>query len=110
MITATFERHGVLIAGHAETAELGHDLVCAAVSGIVGTYVNGLLLYNDEFTVQESEAGTSVTFKYLDELIIRFTAATIIGLKQIEKQHPEAIEVSLSNEYRRHIERYDLNE
>ena len=45
MITATFERHGVLITGHAETAELGHDLVCAAVSGIVTTYVNGLLLY-----------------------------------------------------------------
>ena len=110
MIIATFERHGVLITGHAETAELGHDLVCAAVSGIVTTYVNGLLLFTEDFHAQDTEAGTHVTFKYLDELIIRYTAATIIGLKQIEKQHPEAIEVSLSNEYRRVLERFDFNE
>ena len=108
MITATFERHGVLIAGHAETAELGEDIVCAAVSGIVGTYVNGLSLYTAHYTVTDAEAGTAVTFKYFDELIARFTVATILGLKQIEKEHPNAIEVSVSHDYRYLIERYDI--
>ena len=48
MIEVSYHRkyNGITVIGHAKTGEIGHDLVCAAVSGLVLTMaanVNGLV-------------------------------------------------------------------
>ena len=91
------------ISGHANTAEYGEDLVCAAVSGIVQAALYGLLEYltmemkctNQEGLV-EVELLAEPTLE--TEAILR---SMLLGLKGIELECPKALKIDKIKNIRR---------
>ena len=91
------------ISGHANTAEHGEDLVCAAVSGIVQAALYGLMEYlkiemkctNQEGLV-EVELLTEPTLE--TEAILR---SMLLGLKGIELECPKALKIDKIKNIRR---------
>ncbi len=71
--------------GHADYAEAGQDIVCAAVSALVITTVNSLERFTDDrFEVQEDDGFVSIRFR--DELSERgmlLMDSLLLGLTEI---------------------------
>ena len=94
MIKVNYNDKIIKISGHAGFDEYGKDIVCASVSSIVYTTINGILNINEE------------TIKFSDgkELIIEIVSADSVTtklinsmldlLKDLEKQYPKNIKIS----------------
>ena len=83
----------VLITGHANYADYGKDIVCAAVSSIAITTCNAIISLEDSILVKE-ESGklnikilndTDINQKLLDNMIVMF--------KELQSQYPKNIEI-----------------
>ena len=83
----------VIITGHANYADYGKDIVCAAVSSIALTTCNGIISLEDSILVKE-ESGkldikilndTDINQKLLDNMIVMF--------KELTNQYPKNIEI-----------------
>ena len=102
MIKVTFFRKGGLIEafkieGHAETAEYGEDLVCAAVSGISQSVLLGLQVHlQKEMDWSIDEKDGRMKMKLLSEIDQETEAvlqAMLLGLREISREHPKAIQI-----------------
>lgn len=89
----------VTVSGHAGHAPKGEDLICAAVSALVQTFLFSLqrLLHVDVAT-DVSEGFLSLTLPPdLDELVSRdvtlLTDSMLVGLDEIDKSYPGFLEV-----------------
>ena len=103
MITVTYyrNRHWLEVEGHAETAEAGHDLVCAAVTILVRTLAANVLELSaeerryvryPEVSMEEGKARVSCKpvhrFTNMVELIFD---SVIRGFVLLSEQYPEAV-------------------
>ena len=48
MIKVEFRKDNIIVSGHANYKEYGNDIVCASVSSIIYTTINGILNINKE--------------------------------------------------------------
>lgn len=86
---------GFQLSGHADMAEWGHDIVCAAVSSITLTAALGLRdvlekpgtydAENGKMRVDIGESG--------DEMSDAIIETMLRGLKEIKAQYPERIQI-----------------
>ena len=89
------EFESLSIKGHANSGPLGHDLVCAAVSGVVLGGINAL---EGEFSLkQDSKSGSielakSQDISEHDKVVIETIIAQI---KSIARDNPKNIDVSV---------------
>ena len=84
----------ITILGHAMYDDYGKDIVCAAVSSIVTTTVNGILALNkNSLSYMISKKGLSINVKNTDETTQILIGNMVSLLKELEVNYPENIEV-----------------
>ena len=84
----------ITILGHAMYDDYGKDIVCAAVSSIVITTVNGILALNkNSLSYMISKKGLSIDVKNTDETTQILIGNMVSLLKELEVNYPENIEV-----------------
>lgn len=100
MIEVIVERKEGLICafslkGHAETANHGEDLVCAAVSGIVQTSFLGLTehLKKEVYWKQQSGHFEVCIKSKLTSETEAILMTMLLGLREISKEYPQAISI-----------------
>jgi len=80
--------------GHAEFAEFGKDIVCAGVSSILTTTVNGILrLHPNAITYNQNQDKFSVIKKEKDKTTNVLLENMIDLLKELEQNYPKNIKV-----------------
>lgn len=80
------------ISGHANFANLGNDIVCAAVSSIVTTTINGILRI-DFNSIEYNQKGANIVIKRLNKNADLLLDNMLDLLKQIEKEYPKNITI-----------------
>ena len=103
MIQITFEQNnagqitGFLLEGHAEYADPGEDIVCAAVSALVINCINSIEALTDASCRQESdEENGRIRFQLSDEpsggtqLLLQ---SLLLGLQSLEEQYDDYLDL-----------------
>ena len=68
MVTVTITENGLTIDGHAGYAEIGKDIVCAAVSSLTQGLIHSLkALTDDEISYRVVSGHAEITYKDLSE-------------------------------------------
>ena len=84
----------ITVLGHAMYDDYGKDIVCAAVSSITTTTVNGILALNkNSLSYMISKKGLSIDVKNTDETTQILIGNMVSLLKELEVNYPENIEV-----------------
>ena len=84
----------ITVLGHAMYDDYGKDIVCAAVSSITTTTVNGILALNkNSLSYMVSKKGLSIDIKNTDEKTQILIGNMVSLLKELEVNYPENIEV-----------------
>ena len=84
----------IFIKGHAEYAEYGKDIVCAAVSSIVATSINACLtLSSDSIKYTEKEGLVEINVLKEDEATIKLINNMINMLIELAKQYKKNITI-----------------
>ena len=83
------------ISGHANYGEAGEDIVCASVSSIMYTTVNGILNI-DETAIEFIDSGDVVRIDILknDDVVLKLISNMIELLKELQRQYPTRIKFS----------------
>lgn len=83
----------IRVRGHANTAEYGHDLVCAAVSAVTIGALNALE-QEDSYDISIEDGDVEVIAKgHIDEHDMTVIETFIIQLKTIEESNHGALEI-----------------
>ncbi len=80
----------VTLKGHALYETLGKDIVCAAVSSIVITTVNGILSI-DEDIIKVDEKGFVITVLKDDKIVNKLLINMVNLLKELSEEYPDNI-------------------
>lgn len=84
----------VSIKGHAGYDEYGKDIVCASVSSIVITTINGLLrIDEDSIDYQESDGLVNITVLKHNDVIDKLITNMIEILFELKKQYSKNIKI-----------------
>lgn len=84
----------IKIYGHANFDTLGKDIVCASVSSIIYTTVNGLLNINQK-SIKFSDNDEYMKIEILsnDDITLKLITNMIEMLKELSRKYPKNIEV-----------------
>lgn len=97
MIDITKRQNGFTIEGHANFAESGTDIVCAAVSILAQNFIASVeKLTNDEMEciISEKDGFLNVEYKKLSEKSKTLLASFFIGIEMIAEEYPENVKVN----------------
>ena len=85
----------IIITGHANYDDFGKDIVCASVSSIIYTTVNGLLNINEK-SIEFLDNDEYMEIKVLlsDDITNSLILNMMTMLKEIEKCYPKNIKVN----------------
>ena len=82
------------ILGHALYDEYGKDIVCSAVSSIVTTTINGILMLNKESLDYDiNDEGMNITIMKCDDITKTLIDNMLNLLKDLEEKYPDNISV-----------------
>lgn len=96
MVTVTRYNGGISFDGHAGYAPIGQDIVCAAVSTLVQTFLASVeKLTADTITVTENQQGQiqSIQFERLSERAQVLLDALFIGIQMIADTFPANVRI-----------------
>ena len=94
MIKVNYNDKLIKISGHAGFDEYGKDIVCASVSSIVYTTVNGILNINEN-AIKFNDAKELIIEVLSDDLVtIKLISSMLDLLEDLEKQYPKNIKIS----------------
>ncbi len=79
------------ISGHAYFESYGKDIVCASVSSIIFTTLNGILNINDKAIQYINDDILEIFILSDDEITAKLIKNMIDLLKELEKQYPKNI-------------------
>ena len=95
MIKVDIRKNHIEISGHAMFADYGKDIVCASVSSIVITSINGILRLDEE-AISSNISNDKLSIDILKE--DKQTKALILNmislLKDLEKQYEKNIKIN----------------
>lgn len=84
----------IVLKGHAEYAKYGKDIVCAGVSSILTTTVNGILsLEENAITYQSEEDEFILTVNSKSITTQKLIQNMISLLKELEQEYPKNVKV-----------------
>ena len=94
MIKVYIKHNHIVFSGHAMFADYGKDIVCAAVSSIVITSINGILRLNDK-AISYKLTDEGMIIDILDDnLETRVLTENMISLlKELEKKYGKNIKI-----------------
>ena len=94
MITIIHCYSGVTIEGHANYAEPGKDIVCAAVSALTQTFIESVEeLTADKIKYTITEGKAVIAFRNLSEKAQTLLNSFFIGLKMIANEYPANVQI-----------------
>ena len=99
MICVSVEKDGakykkIAIDGHAMYDDYGKDIVCSAVSSIVTTSINGILLLKKDSLKYCVEEGNVTIHSICDDYYTQTLIQNMLNmLMELEKSYPENIQV-----------------
>lgn len=98
MIKINFQKNDdqineVIISGHSMFADYGKDIVCAAVSSIVTTTINGILIINDQAIYYENKETFKIINQSFDEITNKLLDNLHNLLIDLQKDYPKNIEI-----------------
>ena len=82
---------GFCISGHAESADEGYDLVCAAVSVLAQTAFLGLCHYGKEPSYEQREGYFSIHLAERSETTQVILETMVLGLEEIVRQYGQYV-------------------
>ena len=82
---------GFCISGHAESADEGYDLVCAAVSVLAQTAFLGLCHYGTEPSYEQREGYFSIHLAERNETTQVILETMVLGLEEIVRQYGQYV-------------------
>lgn len=86
--------HNIEISGHAMYADFGKDIVCSAVSSIVTTSINGILLLGkDSLKYKVSEGSVIISYINNDNVTQILIENMLNMLRELENSYPDNIQV-----------------
>lgn len=94
MIKVVYNDNLIKISGHADYADYGKDIVCASVSSICYTTINGIL--NIDKNAIKYTDGKVLTIEILknDDIVNKLINNMITLLKELAKEYPKNIKIS----------------
>lgn len=97
MIVITHEKGRITIEGHAGYAPHGQDIVCAAVSALVQTFIASVEELNaDEIKAVKSKEGQiqTILYKHLTERAQVLLDAFFVGVRMIADSYPSNLRLT----------------
>ena len=93
MIKVEVLENKITITGHAEYADKGKDIVCASVSSIVITTVNGILRIDNKAIEYTEDDGIIINIINKSDVVDKLIINMIELLDELEKQYPKYINI-----------------
>ena len=94
MIVIDVRKDGITVAGHAEYAEAGKDIVCAGVTALTQTLIRSLEgLTSDEIKYEISPGRAAIHYRNLSEEGKLLVDSFFIGVCQITNEFPEYVRI-----------------
>lgn len=94
MIAVSVRKDGITVAGHADFAEAGKDIVCAGVTALVQTLVKSADdLTEDKIEYDISPGRADIQYRCLSEAGKLLVDAFFIGICMIANEFPEHVRV-----------------
>lgn len=94
MIKVKHRENKIVISGHAGYAPIGQDIVCAAFSAILQTFVaSAEELTNDEIKAQMAAGKTVIEYGNLSEQGQLLLSSFFIGVRGIANGYPQHIKI-----------------
>lgn len=93
MIKVKLEKDIIKISGHANFDNYGKDIVCASVSSIVYTTINGILNINDKAIEVSDNKELIIKINCSDNIIESLINNMVMLLQDLEKQYPENLKI-----------------
>lgn len=88
----------IIITGHACYSECGKDIVCSAVSSIVTTTVNAILMFDENYICYLNLKDKFVIdIKVNNEIVDKIITNMINMLNEIEEDYPKNIKLRKEN-------------
>lgn len=95
MIKVKVSKDIISITGHANYAEYGKDIVCASVSSVVMTSIEGISIINESaLDVNQAKDNLIIKINLHDDIIDKLIINMYNCLKEIEKQYPKNIKIT----------------
>lgn len=95
MIEVSVEPCGIIVAGHANYAEHGKDIVCAAVTALVQTLIKSFDDLTHDKIKWDIEPGTAfIKYRDLSEAGRLLVDSFFLGICQIVDEFPEYVKIS----------------
>lgn len=94
MIKVNYNDKIIKISGHAGFDNYGKDIVCASVSSIVYTTINGILNINNDAIKFSDNTELVIEIVNNDDITNKLIANMLELLKDLEKQYPKNIKIS----------------
>lgn len=99
MIKVEVTKKDIRVIGHAMYDDYGKDIVCAAVSSIVMTSVEGIAsIKEDAIDVKEEKDKLTIIINSYDEVTTKLINTMINLLKELQKKYPENIKITNKEE------------
>ena len=93
MIVVSKTRNGISVTGHAEYAEYGQDIVCAAVSALTQVFIASVEELTDTKIQYEIEAGDAfIEYKNLSADAQLLLDSFLLGINMISEEYPEHVQ------------------
>ena len=83
----------IVIKGHADYDTLGKDIVCAAVSTMAITTINGILSLEDSLDYEENSGLLIIRTKEVTDVNQKLLDSMIMMLEELKSQYPKNIEI-----------------
>lgn len=94
MIVVDVRKDGITVAGHAEYAEAGKDIVCAGVTALTQTLVRSLEgLTSDEIEYEISPGRADMHYRDLSEAGKLLVDSFFIGVCSIADEFPDYVRI-----------------
>lgn len=94
MIKVKYNDNYVKISGHARFADYGNDIVCASVSSIVYTTINGIYSFSKDTIKVEDNKDLIIRIVKNDYETITLINNMLTLLDELSKQYPKNIKIS----------------
>lgn len=94
MIVVDVRKDGITVAGHAEYAEAGKDIVCAGMTALTQTLIRSLEgLISDEIEYEISPGRADMHYRNLSEAGKLLVDSFFIGICMIADEFPEYVRI-----------------
>ena len=94
MIKVEVTKKNISILGHAMYDDYGKDIVCAAVSSIVTTSVEGIASIDESaIDIEQNEDNLNIIVNKRDDITNKLIRTMINLLRELEKKYPKNIKI-----------------